>query len=165
MTPQQQLALETLVGRSLTAGEITAIDPYLAANNRNDVAIAGILSIGRTVRNLISKSVFLRWAARTGARAAIETHALDSASPLRSTALALRDFLLSNLTDIDFSLDENVTMLQAWVSAGAITQTQANEILSLATSPNPIPVGDVSDALNKAEGRMTMQDFQLEGPA
>ena len=45
MTPAQQTALEGLIGRPLTAGEISSLDPLLS--NRNDVSIAAILSVGR----------------------------------------------------------------------------------------------------------------------
>ena len=45
MTPAQQSALAGLVGRPLTVGEVSAIDPHL--ETRNDVAIAAILSKGR----------------------------------------------------------------------------------------------------------------------
>jgi len=46
MTPAQQTALEGLIGRPLTAGEISSLDPLLP--DRNDVSIAAILSVGRT---------------------------------------------------------------------------------------------------------------------
>ena len=46
MAPTQQAALEGLVNRDLSADEITAID--LLLGDRNDVAIAAILSVGRT---------------------------------------------------------------------------------------------------------------------
>ena len=46
MTPQQRTALEALVGRALTAEEVTEITPLVAF--RNTQAIADILSVGRT---------------------------------------------------------------------------------------------------------------------
>jgi hypothetical protein len=45
MTPAQQLSLEGLISRELTGDEIAEIDPLLP--DRNDVAIAAILSAGR----------------------------------------------------------------------------------------------------------------------
>lgn len=45
MTPAEQSALEALAGRSLTVGDVAALDPLLA--DRNDVAIAAVLSVGR----------------------------------------------------------------------------------------------------------------------
>lgn len=160
MTPEQKSALEGLLGRELTEGEITSIDPFLATDNRNDVKIASILSMGRNYRGFIAKAVFLRWTARTGVRAAIEDHATNVNSPLRATALSLRDFLWSDLTHIDFAMAENVTMLQAWVTANAITQAHADELLAMATYADPIHYSAVSDALNKAEGRLTMNQFE-----
>lgn len=159
MTPAQQSALEGLVDRALTAQEVADIDPLLAANNRNDVAIAAVLSIGRMHLGSLSKAIFQRWAARTGVRAVIEDHATTSGSPLRSIALTLRDVLWSDIPAIDFALTENQQLLQAWVTASAITQTQADELLGLATSGNPVSVDSVSKALNKAEGRLTFDSF------
>ena len=46
MTPAQQAALEGLVSRALTEDEAIAIDALLT--ERNDVAIAAVLSNGRT---------------------------------------------------------------------------------------------------------------------
>lgn len=46
MTPAQQSALEALIGRGLSAGELTTLDPLVTA--RNDIAIADALSAGRT---------------------------------------------------------------------------------------------------------------------
>src|SRR5438874_5994248 len=46
MTPDQKAALEGLVGRSLTDEEVTNIQPLLDV--RNDVAIAALLSVGKT---------------------------------------------------------------------------------------------------------------------
>lgn len=62
MTPAQQSALAGLVGRALTAGEVSAIEPHLAV--RNDVAIAAILSTGRV-------SLFPRTITARGVRAAV----------------------------------------------------------------------------------------------
>lgn len=166
MTPNQKNALESLIGRGLTESEIAQIDPLVIdPDNRNDVGIATILSVGRTVLGQLPKEVFRRWAASTGVRAVIEDHALDAASPLRSIALTLRDVLWSNTPSIDFAITENQQLLQAWVTANAITQEQANALLQFATTPNPIPVGEVSEALNLAEGRITFNQFYNGGVA
>lgn len=159
MSPEVKLALEDLVGRTLTAEEVTAIDAHIPA--RNDVAIAAVLSTGRTRVSLLPKTTFQRWAAKTGVRSVIEDQATDAGSPLRAIALTLRDIFWSSTSNaIDFSEPDNQLMLQAWVTAAAITQAQADELIAFATIPNPISVGDVSDALNRAEGRLTMQFTQ-----
>jgi hypothetical protein len=156
MNQLQQAALEGLVDRALTADEIVAIDPLLAPDNRNDVAIAEILSAGRARLGALRKTTFQTWAAHTGVRASIEDHAHNDVSPLQSIALTLRDFLWSDTSVIYFDVQENVDMLQAWVSANAITQEQANDLLAKASSPDPIHYNAVSDALNIAEGRATL---------
>lgn len=48
MTPAQQAALEGIAGRPLTAQEIEQINPRLDPSGRDDVAIASMLSAGRT---------------------------------------------------------------------------------------------------------------------
>ena len=159
MTPAQQEALEGLIGRSLSAEDIAALDPLLGENDRNDVAITEYLSSSRTKLSSLHKSVFQRWAARTGVRAVIEDHATTQGSPLRSIALTLRDVLVSDIPAIDFALADNVALLQAWVTAEAITQAQANELLALATVSDPLSMDEVSHVLNVAEGRMTMAQF------
>ena len=63
MNTAQQTALETLVGRALTAEEISAIDPLLA--DRNDSAIATLLSQGRT--KLVQHMIGERGAPTAGA--------------------------------------------------------------------------------------------------
>jgi hypothetical protein len=157
MTPEVQTALESLVSRSLTTQEVIDVDALLPA--RNDVAIAAMLSSGRTRLNSIPKSAFQRWAASTGVRAKIEDHANDIASPLRSIALILKDFLWSNVDAIDFSEPANMSMLNAWVVAGVIDQSVADSLIAVATVPDPISYNAVSDALNNAENRMTMQNM------
>lgn len=156
MTLDEQEALEALVGRSLSVEEVASIDLLMDPDNRDDVQIASILSTGRTRLSSLPKAVFQRWAAKTGIRAVIEDHALNSGSPLRAIALTLRDVLVSDIPAIDFGLEDNVLLLQAWVTAQAITQEQADGLLVLATVADAISVSAVSRALNVAQGRMML---------
>jgi hypothetical protein len=156
MTPAQQAALEGLAGRELTPEEIAAIDPLVAHDVRNDVEVARILSTGRVKQGSVSKAQFAMWCGTTGMRAAVEDHAANAASPLRSSALTIKDFLVGTVASIDFGEPANVMMLNAWVSASAITQVQADDLIALGATPDPIHFNAVSDALNRAEGRMTL---------
>jgi hypothetical protein len=85
----------------------------------------------------ISRADFGVWAASTGVRAVIQDHADNQASPLRSSALTLLDFLRGGLApSLDFGRPENLAMLEAWVQAGAIStgeQGQKEALLALAT--------------------------------
>ena len=139
MTPAQQSALEGIVGRPLTAGDITALDPLVEA--RNDAGIATYLSTGRTAVGLVPRHTFSIWCGTTGLRSAIEDNAGNSASPLRAICLTLRDFLQGATADsIDFANPDNITMLNAWVSVGALTPAQSAQLLAMASAPAPIDV-------------------------
>jgi hypothetical protein len=156
MTPAQQAALELLVGRALTPEALAQLDPLVAHDVRNDVEVARILSTGRIKQGSVSKAQFAMWCGKTGMRAAVEDHATNAASPLRSSALTIKDFLVGPVGSIDFAEPANVMMLNAWVGSAAITQAQADELLALGATPDPIHFNAVSDALNVAEGRMTL---------
>lgn len=106
----------------------------------NDQQIADEIN-ARTVGSVshLPKAAFSVWVGKSGLRAAIEDHASNAQSPLRSIALTIKDFLQGSVPDfIDFSIPDNLTMLDAWVTAGAITTDQKNQLLALATVQLPI---------------------------
>lgn len=118
---------------------------------RNDELIATRVSARRGTRLAgVARGDFAVWAAASGLRAAIEDHAADPGSPLRSAALALKDFLAGAAATIDFSLPANVALLRTWQAVGAITQAQADELLAAASVSDPVSVADVSAVLNEA---------------
>lgn len=105
-------------------------------NANNDIAIAEALNAKNyTKLSSVTRNIFLIWAASTGMRATIEDHAANPSSPLRSSALSLKDILSDTASSIDFGIDGNVTMLEAWQAAGAITSQQKLDLLTLATIP------------------------------
>ena len=98
-----------------------------------DVACADSLAEkNRTVIGSVSRPDFVIWAA-AGPRAVIEDTALDKAHPLRSSALALRDFVNGNSDALDLSNAQVQGLLSAWVSLGLITQAQHDSLIGLAT--------------------------------
>lgn len=126
-----------------------AADPELqalAAEGRvGDIAAA--LSVGRSKLGTLSVGDFASWAAATGMRAVIEDHALNAQSPMRSVALALRDVLVGGTSGIRMDLPGNQAMLQAWVDAGELTTAARDDLLALASVPDPVTAAAVSDAL------------------
>lgn len=131
--------------------ERSAADPAFAAlvAGRIDADIAAALSASRTRVGSVQRQDFAIWCAATGLRAAIEDAANTAGHPLRSVALTLLDLLRGGVADtIDFSLPENLGMLGGWVDAGGCTQAQADALLAMATTADPIGVDAVSDALN-----------------
>lgn len=151
MTPAQQSALEGLVGRSLTADEISVIDALLP--ERNDVQIAVVLSVGRVK---------------------IQTTAIGIGTCLAVMAPAGGDFL--NALEVIGATDANVKWVLKLIDRGAFDvghpvaraqlQAFADNVPSMATAiaallavaevPDPINYNAVSDVLNPAEGRLTL---------
>jgi len=151
MTPAQQTALEGLIGRPLTAGEISSLDPLLS--NRNDVSIAAILSVGRfrTQPTPIGIGTVLAVMAPSGGDF---LNALESMGAADSNV----KWALKMIEQGTFDVGHPVTRAQLQAFAGAVPAMSAAiaALLVVAESPDPIQVGAVSDALNIAEGRMTL---------
>jgi hypothetical protein len=178
MTPAQQSALAGLVGRALTAGEVSAIEPHLSV--RNDVAIASILSTGRAV--LIPRTITAR-----GVRAAVPivaavrflqllrdleglaeapawlTAILTAMSVPEADRFAYLDTLgcahawLQQEAGIDLGSPTTRGMLDLLAASNpALYGTTVVTLKSLAERPDPILFPQVSDVLNKAEGRVTL---------
>ena len=118
----------------LTTGPLSAeLAPLVVS--RNDAEIEAVMNRADIpVYGIISTNDFAIWAASTGMRAVIQDHADNASSPLRSIALTLLDLLTGNLDRaVAFSITSNVSMLNAWVDAGALTTTQRDELLLLST--------------------------------
>lgn len=86
----------------------------------NDQAIADILNSvpGGVVYSELSAAKFTTWAVITGMRAVIQDIAVDTQSPLRSSALAMIDVMQGNVPVIDFRDAGLRAVIDAWVDAG-----------------------------------------------
>lgn len=115
------------------ATELSTDPDTLGYAGLSDIDAEAAINLPRyTVPGPVPKGAFADWCAMTGLRRAIEDHAKNSASPLSSIALRTLDYLQGGETvDIDFSLPNNVAMLDAWVTAGAITAAQETTIINL----------------------------------
>lgn len=120
--------------------------PALIAS-REHGQIAAEVSVNRTRIGAISTALLSIWVAKTGLRAAIEDHAINSASPLRSIALSLKDALNGGSTVLELDNPENQAMLDAWVAAGALTSAQKQDLINRATVPAPVSVAEVVEAM------------------
>lgn len=175
MTPEQQQALEALAGRALTSDEITALQPYLDA--RNDVAIAQTLSVGRV--KLIEHEVTYRGVRSAagivgGSRFKTFMQSASTAEPawLRpaltaigvpstdhdayAETLASAHDWLSQEAGIDVGSKESRNMLDLIAANEPALADAVASIKKLAEISDPVQYPSVSDALNKAEGRMTL---------
>lgn len=151
MTPAQQLSLEGLISRELTGDEIAEIDPLLP--DRNDVAIAAIISAGRvkTQPTPIGIGTVLAVMAPSGGEF------LNALESMGATDANVK-WALKMIEQSTFDVGHAVTRAQLQAFAGAVPAMSAAiaALLVVAESPDPIQVGAVSDALNIAEGRMTL---------
>lgn len=148
MTPAQQSALEAVAGHALTQAEIDAIDPLLL--DRNDVEIAAILSVGRvaTAHTEIGNGLILATIGLTSGNTLLDYLATDA------TFRHVRPLLEQGRLDVGSALVRGA--LDQFAAEGVITQAEANALKALAETPNPIQYNAVSDALNVAEGRLTL---------
>lgn len=127
----------------ITRAEILALKMPLDDHG----ALANALSVGRTKLGSVSREGFATWAAKTGVREKIEDYSQTAGHPLRSIALSLIDVLRSPTSGIDFTSADNINMLGAWVALGEITQAQADDLIAMATTHDPVSSQDVSKAL------------------
>lgn len=151
MTPQQQAALEGVAGRPLSAVEIAQIDPLLPT--RNDVAIAAVLGAGRVrvVSRMINVGSVLDVLGPNDGAAV-----LDALEAMKSAVPAVRwAFVLLERNELDVGLASTRGQIDA-LTGVVFSPTQAAAIKALAEQPDPIAVSAVSDALNIAEGRLTL---------
>lgn len=151
MTPAQQSALEGLVGRALTEVEVAQIDILL--QNRNDVAIAAILSKGRV--KVQSKEI--------GIGTILDVMApnggifLDNLVALGETDRNVywsMDLLKQGRFDI--GMPGSRAQVSALAQANPSLQPGIAALLATAEVPDQINFNAVSTALNIAEGRITL---------
>lgn len=151
MTPAQQAALESDAGRPLTPQETVDIDALLPM--RNDVAIAAILSVGRVITRPtpIGIGTVLAVMAPAGG---------DFLSALESMGAADSNvkWALKMIEQGTFDVGHPVTRAQLVDFAGKAPAMSGAiaALLAVAEAPDPINFNAVSDALNIAEGRMTL---------
>jgi type IV secretory pathway VirB2 component (pilin) len=87
----------------------------------------------------VSRSRFAMWAGKTGIRATIQDHAGTQGSPLRAICLTLLDFLQGGVSEsLDLSEPDNQQMLGIWVAMAEITQSQADDLIAMATTLQPM---------------------------
>jgi hypothetical protein len=177
MKPVEQSALQGLVERELSTEELVALEPLVEA--RNDVTIAALLSAGR--KRLVSRLITAR-----GVRSALTVpEASRFLTLLRDTAAATTvpawlDVVLTlqGLPESDHSAYLDMfACAHEWLQGAGIDlgdPTTRNgltiiaesdrasfggivaKLLALAAVDDPIPFDQVSRALNKAQGLMTL---------
>ena len=150
MTPSQQAALESVAGKSLTPEQIAAIDPYLA--DRNDVAIASMLPAKVTVISTpIGIGTILATLAPNGGAF---LDALETAG--QSDANVKWALKLIEQSNFDVGMAATRAQMVAFAQAAPAFADGIAALLATAEHQEPIHYNTVSDALNIAEGRLTL---------
>lgn len=151
MTPVHQAALESLVARALTADEIAAIEPLLP--ERNDVAIADILSAGRVRFEPLLIGIGTIMATMRPNGGAF----LDALEALAATDSNVKWTLkLIEQSNFDIGLSATREELVAFAAAHPDMGPQIAALLAVAERPDPIHHNAVSVALNVAESRLVL---------
>lgn len=156
MTPAQQAALTAVAGRELTQQEIDAIDLLLDPNNRNDTEIAAILSVGR-VRvspTEVGYGTIVGKLRGVGGGGGAFLDALAQVGQVDRDVFYTLKLIERGAFRID--LPESRAGMVALATAVPNLGPYVTALLALGEEPDPIPVADVSRALNVAEGRMNI---------
>lgn len=157
MTPAQQSALEAIAERPLKPGEIVAIDALLPM--RNDVQIAAILSADRvavlpTPIGIGTVLAVMKPSGGAFLRTLQQIAQTDPPTDTSSNVFWALEMIKQGTFDVghpdtrdqlaDFAFEQPQL-------AGAVSA-----LLDVAEKPDPLHFNIVSDALNVAEGRLTL---------
>ena len=149
MAPTQQAALEGLVNRDLSADEITAID--LLLGDRNDVAIAAILSVGRTriESKQIGRGTILAVMAPMGGLFLGTLRDIGDTRPRTIASANVAEVVgLIDRGEFDIGMEASRVQLQLFASANADIAPGIAALLALPVVPDPLSVAAVSAILN-----------------
>ena len=150
MTPAQQFALESVAGQSLTAEQISAIEPYLA--DRNDVSIAALLPPKvMLVSTPIGIGTILATLAPNGGAFLDALETAGASDPNVKWALKLIE-----QSNFDVGFGATRQQMQAFAQATPAFADGIAALLATAEHSEPINYNAVSDALNIAEGRLVL---------
>ena len=162
MTPDQQTALESVVGRPLSPDEIVTLAPLLAA--RNDVQIAAVLSVGRVrlVENMVTERGVLAALGPVEGDAlltALET--LGAPETLPTAVQPYHGAICRGVSwlkagGLDMGSPPVRGLLDLLAAHSLIAPGHATALKQLGEQPDPIHYNAISDALNVAEGRLTL---------
>ena len=132
--------------------EVTTGAQYASAYAAKDVQAIQAIYNAVKVNGNIPTVAFVRWSAINNLRGVIQDLANNTASPLRSSALALIDVLRGASNGLDLSDSANIGMLNGWVTAGAITAAQETALIALSQTPRNVSIQDLAFALYQPNG-------------
>ena len=150
MNIQQQTALENLVDKKLTQEEIDLIEPFLSI--RDDVSIANLLPKKRVlVSTPIGIGTILAFLAPSGGAFLDALEAVGQSDPNVKWALKLIE-----QSNFDIGMPATRAQMKAFAQAAPQFAEGIALLLTLAEKEERVHYNAVSDALNIAEGRLTL---------
>lgn len=150
MTPSQQSALKLLAGRELTEAEAAAIGPFMT--ERNDVAIASLLPTKVSIQSTpIGIGTILAVLAPNGGAFLDALETAGKTDPNVKWALKLIE-----QSNFDVGMAATRAQMQAFAQAAPDFSAGIAALLATAERTETIHYNAVSDALNIAEGRLTL---------
>lgn len=147
MTPAQQAALEALAGRALTTDEAAAAAPLVAA--RNDVALAALVSTGRT-RHVPTEIGVGTVLATIGPGAGAWLDAITAVGEQSRDVYWALTLVHKGMLRLDMPATR--AQMQALAEAVPALADGINALLGLCIAPDPVSQPAVSAALNALEG-------------
>jgi len=153
LSQPQREALAELAGRDLTADDLAQLDALVAI--RNDVAIAAHLSVRRQVLQRVTERVgtgtILAVMSPRGGHFldAIEAHGDEDRELYWGMDPIRRGAFDPGLPDAQKYLDKLIAAMPEY-------QVELERIKALGYAAAPVHFSEVSAALNKAEGRVTL---------
>ena len=150
MTPAQQAALESVCGQALIPEQIAAIEPYLA--DRNDVGIASLLPAKVSIVSTpIGIGTILAVLAPNGGAFLDALESAGASDPNVKWALKLIE-----QSNFDVGMGATRAQMGAFAQAAPTLAGGIAALLATAERTEPTHYNAVSDALNIAEGRLTL---------
>lgn len=154
MTPEQLAALEACAGRKLTDDELAQAEPLLDPENRNDVALAALVSVGRTRTVPLEIGVGTILAALNGS-GGVFLDALVAFGAQNRDVYWTMDLIRQGRLRIDMPATR--AGMQGLAAAVPQLADGITELLKLGVQPDPVPLQQLSSALNVAEGRLQLK--------
>lgn len=160
MRPAERDALEALAGRPLLEHEAAQIEDWLP--DRRDDLIAAMLSVARVrrVSHFASERGILdRYPggpiAADALLSKVENFAVSGHALSGIVKRAVK--FLAQSEGIDLGSDSVGAMVGQLADGGVITAAERDGLMAMATQPAPISTHQVSDALNRAQGLLTLE--------
>lgn len=120
----------TLLEEFQSGSLASTIAPFIA--DGNDGAIVELFNNKNIfVYGKVPWQKFMDWLVKHNLLGTIYDLSINASSPFRSSAMALYHIATSGIDGPDFSKEQNITLMDAWVGSNIISLSQKEELLQL----------------------------------